>query len=121
MLRVEILDSANTLNLRLEGRFTGEDAEQTRMLLRHCRAGTRLVVDLTEVVFVDAVGEEVLSFFGRFGAQFVAPTSYTLDVCERLNLSLAPTGTSHAKSLGSSSTGNGQSRPDTAEPQKKGL
>jgi hypothetical protein len=121
MLRVEILDSADTLNLRLEGRFTGEDAEQTRMLLRRCAAGTRLVVDLTEVVFIDAVGEDVLSFFGRFGAQFVAPTSYTLDVCERLHLSLAATSTWQANSLGSSSTADGQSRPDAAEPQKKGL
>lgn len=96
MLRVEIFDSADTLSLRLEGRFTGEDAEQTRMLATRSCNGTRLIVDLTEVEFIDAVGEDVLSFFGRFGAEFVAPTSYTLDVCERLQLPLARTAGPHA-------------------------
>jgi len=121
MLRVEMLDSADGLNLRLEGRFSGEDAVQTRTLLSRCGAGTRLIVDLTEVVFIDAVGEDVLSFFGRFGAQFVAPTSYSLDVCERLQLPLAQTGTSQANSLRKSSTGNGQCRLDAADSLKKGL
>jgi hypothetical protein len=89
MLRVDIRDSANTLSIKLEGRFTGNDAENTRMLMTHCREGVRLVVDLTEVTFIDSVGEEVLSFFGRFGAEFVAQTSYTLDICERLHIRVA--------------------------------
>lgn len=89
MLRVDIRDSANILSIKLEGRFTGNDAENTRMLMTRCREEVRLVVDLTEVTFIDSVGEEVLSFFGRFGAQFVAQTSYTLDLCERLHLRVA--------------------------------
>jgi hypothetical protein len=89
MLRVDIRDSANTLSIKLEGRLTGNDAENTRMLMTRCREGVRLVIDLTEVTFVDSVGEEVLSFFGRFGAEFVAQTSYTLDICERLRIRLA--------------------------------
>ena len=89
MLRVEIFDSADCVNLRLEGRFTGEDAQQARMLVTRCPVGTRLVVDLTDVVFIDIVGEEVLSFFGRLGATFVAPTSYSMYVCERLRLAIA--------------------------------
>jgi hypothetical protein len=119
MLRVEVLGSGDSLNLRLEGRFSGEDAAQTRTLLSRCGAGTRLIVDLTEVVFIDALGEEVLSFFGRFGAQFVAPTSYTLDVCERLQLPVALNGSSQENLLPNSSTGNGQSRPDAADSEKK--
>ena len=89
MLRVDIRDSANALNLKLEGRFTGEDAENARTLLARCHDGMTLSVDLTEVTFIDSVGEEVLSFFGRFGAEFAASTSYTLDVCERLHLRVA--------------------------------
>ncbi len=92
MLRVEIHDSANTLTLNLEGRFNGEAAENTRTLLTRCRDGMKLIIDLTEVTFIDSVGEGVLSFFGRFGAEFVAQTSYSLDVCERLHLRLARAG-----------------------------
>lgn len=89
MLRIEILGSAETLTIKLEGRFTGNDAEHTLTLARHCLPGTKLVVDLTEVTFIDSVGEEVLSFFGRVGADFVAETSYTLYACQRLHLRLA--------------------------------
>jgi len=87
MLRVEMRDSINALIVRLEGRLTGEGgAEQVRTLVTRCHTEWRLIVDLTEVTFVDAVGEEVLSFLKRFGAEFVADTAYTLDVCERLRL-----------------------------------
>jgi hypothetical protein len=89
MLRVDIRNSANALSLKLEGRFTGNDAGNTRTLMERCHEGVTLVVDLTEVTFIDSVGEEVLSFFGRFGAEFVAQTSYTVDICERLDLRLA--------------------------------
>ena len=70
-----------TLILRLEGRFTGHDAEHTRTLAGRFGARGKLLVDLTEVVFIDVVGEEVLSFLGQLGAEFVAPNSYALDVC----------------------------------------
>jgi len=95
MLRVEMRDSAETLILRLEGRFTGDDAEQTRTMAARCAARGKLFVDLTEVEFIDAAGEGVLSFLGQFGAEFVAPNSYLLDVCERLNLRVAPNGISY--------------------------
>jgi hypothetical protein len=101
MLRLEMHDSASSLSLKLEGRFTGDDVDHTRTLMTRCRAGMRLVVDLTEVTFIDLVGEEVLSFFGRFGAEFMAQTSYySLDVCERLHLHLARSGASDANRSG---------------------
>lgn len=105
MLRVQIQDCANGLTFKLEGRFTGDDAENTRVLIPRFRDGMRCVVDLTDVTFIDAVGEEVLSFFGRVGAEFVAPTSYTLDVCERLHLRLA-----HAGDISGASPTNGHRR-----------
>ena len=109
MLRVDIRDSANALSLKLEGRFTGNDAENTRTLMARCHDGMTLIVDLTEVTFIDSVGEEVLSFFGRFGAEFVAQTSYTLDICERLHLRLARDGASDTNMSGASRT-NGRRR-----------
>jgi hypothetical protein len=110
MLRVGIHDSANSLSLKLEGRFTGNDAENTRTLMGRCHDGMTLVVDLTEVTFIDSVGEEVLSFFGRFGAEFVAQTSYTLDICERLRLRLARDGASDTNTSGASRIHAGRRR-----------
>ena len=94
MLRIETLDSSLGVRLKFEGRFAGDDAQNTRALLTRCPNGMALVVDLTEVTFVDSVGEEVLSFFGQFGAQFIAETSYALDVCERLDLRIGRSGPS---------------------------
>src|SRR4029077_17929890 len=117
MLRVEIRDSTDTLILRLEGRFTGDDAEYTRTLTTRFAASVKLLVALTEVVFIDAVGEEVLSFLGRFGAEFVASNSYTLDVCERLNLPVAPNVSGHVNALWKPHTNGGQSRPNKSKPR----
>jgi hypothetical protein len=119
MLRVEIHDSADTLILRLEGRFTGDDAEHTRTLTARFATREKLLVDLTEVVFIDAVGEEVLSFFGQFEAEFVAPNSYVLDVCERLNLRVAPNGSSDLSPLVDPRTNGDQTRSNRAKPRKK--
>jgi len=117
MLRVEIVDSAETLRIKLEGRLAGNDAEHTRILVWPFAAdiqrgtGMTLVVDLTEVMFIDALGEEVLSFWGRLGAQFVATTSYAVDVCERLHLPLGGIGNPVQSTLGSCPK-RGQSGPD---------
>jgi hypothetical protein len=119
MLRVEIRDSADTLILRLEGRFTGDDAEHTRTLTARFAARGKLLVDLTEVVFIDAAGEEVLSFLGQFGAEFVAPNSYVLDVCERLNLRVAPNGSAHLNELGEPPTNGDPSGPNRSNTRKR--
>lgn len=119
MLRVEICDSADTLILRLEGRFTGDDAEYTRTLTTRFAASVKVLIDLTEVVFIDAVGEEVLSFLGRFGAEFVASNSYTLDVCERLNLPVAPDVSAHVNALEEPHTNGDQFRPHRSKPRKR--
>ncbi|MGB2626883.1 MAG: hypothetical protein WAK20_08830 [Candidatus Acidiferrum sp.] len=118
MLRVEMRDSAETLILRLEGRFTGDDAEQTRTLAARLAARGKLLVDLTEVVFIDAVGEEVLSFIGQLGPEFVAPNSYVLDVCERLNLRVAPNGGAHLSALGETPANDDQSGLNGSKPRK---
>jgi len=118
MLRVEICDSAETLILRLAGRFTGDDAEHTRTLAVRFAARGKLLVDLTEVVFIDAVGEEVLSFLGLLGAEFAAPNSYVLDVCERLNLRVAPNGSSHLSALREPPANGDRSGADKSKARK---
>jgi hypothetical protein len=119
MLRVEIRDSAGTLILRLEGRFAGDDAEHTRTLAARFGARGKLLVDLTEVVFIDAVGEEVLSFLGQLGAEFVAPNSYALDVCERLNLRVVPNGSSYLNELGEPPANGDQSSTNGSKHRKR--
>ena len=90
MLRVQMQESADATVFRLEGRFTREGAEHVRTLVAQSNNnGTKLVFDLTDLMFIDSVGEAVLSFLERLGAEFVAETSYSLDVCERLHLPLA--------------------------------
>jgi len=88
MLRIETEELDGALICRLEGRFTGQGAEQVRALVTRCDSKPQLVVDLTEILFIDAIGEEVLSLVKRLDAQFIAETSYSRDICERLNLPL---------------------------------
>jgi hypothetical protein len=109
MLRIELRDSAGALNVKLEGRFTGDHAEHARSLIARYADHVKLVVDLTDVVYVDAVGEQVLSFLGRLGAEFAAATSYTVDVCERLQLRLA-------QRNGSAETATSASRANETRP-----
>jgi hypothetical protein len=98
MLRVEMHDAANALVMKLEGRFVGEYAEYTRALVTRCKTDLKLLVDLTEVTSLDSAGEEVLSFFGRLGAEFIADNVYARYLCERLYLPLAPEALLHRSS-----------------------
>jgi hypothetical protein len=118
MLRAELRDSAETLSVKLEGRFTGSDAEHIRDLITRSTIVAKLVVDLAEIVFIDTVGEQVLSLFGRLGAEFVAPTSYALDVCERLHLPLAQTNGSRANKTDACPSNNSRPADDSPEPKK---
>jgi hypothetical protein len=89
MLRVELQEVGNTLTMRVEGRFVGPFAEDTRDLVTRSKIPLRLVVNLSEVTFVDAVGEEMLSWLARIGGKFIADNCYPLHVCERLHLPMA--------------------------------
>jgi hypothetical protein len=91
MFRVEVQHGTDALVMQMEGQLSGDYAEYTRTLVTRCNAGMRLVVDLTDVTFADSVGEDVLSLFGRVGAEFIADNAYSRDLCERLQLPLART------------------------------
>lgn len=88
MFRAEFDRFANSPTLRLEGRFVGNCAEQAKSLVTKTSVPAGLIIDLTDVTYVDSVGEEVLIWFRIIGAMFVAETCYALDVCERLHLPL---------------------------------
>jgi hypothetical protein len=89
MLLVQFHDGENNLTIQLEGRLVGEFAEEVRDLVMRGEIRRNVIVDLSEVTFVDAVGEAILSWLKRIGAEFVAEALYPRHVCERLRLPFA--------------------------------
>src|SRR5215471_17522496 len=90
MFRAEILWLANGPTLKMEGRLVGEWAEQARCLVTTDVVPKGLIVDLTEVSYVDPAGERLLSWLGSVGAVFAARGVYVTAICERLGLSPMP-------------------------------
>jgi hypothetical protein len=74
------------LKVRMGGRFVRDFAEHARTLIRDSTLPSKVIVDLSEVNHVDAVGEEVLLWFRDMGVTFIAGSAYSHDVCERLRL-----------------------------------
>jgi hypothetical protein len=75
--------------LKLEGKLVADWAEQARCLVTKDVLPKGLIVDLTDVSYVDSAGERLLSWLGSVGAVFVASGVYTPAICERLGLSPA--------------------------------
>ena len=88
MFRAEIQQLTNGSTLKLEGRLVGEWAEQAKALVTKSAVPAGLVIDLTDVSYIDSVGEQVLTWFSSIGAVFVAKAVYVAGVCERLRLPL---------------------------------
>ena len=75
MLRVTIHDSAVELRFHLEGRVAGAWVRELALCWETARstiAGRRVVVDLEDVGFVDADGEQLLAAMHRQGAKLRA-------------------------------------------------
>jgi len=70
----------------MEGKLAGEWAEQARRLITTELVPKGLIVDLTEVCYVDSEGERLLTWLGSVEAVFVAGNVHTVAVCERLGL-----------------------------------
>ena len=62
----------------------GQFAEEVKQLIVLHTA--EVVVDLSDVTFADAAGEEALRCLRSLGAKFVAEQTYALPLCERLDL-----------------------------------
>lgn len=89
MMRIDIHESTNTMTMRIQGRFVSKFAEDAKVLIAQCKKLPKLVVNLSEVSFVDSAGEEVLCRLGQIGGEFVAENSYSIHICERLHLPMA--------------------------------
>ena len=87
MFRAEIQWLANGPTLKLEGKLVADWAEQARCLVTKDVLPKGLIVDLTEVSYIDSVGEQLLKWLASVGAVFVAGSVYAIAVCDRLRLS----------------------------------
>lgn len=88
MLRAAFSHKNRGLMLKLEGRLVGAWAVQVKSLLARHFVSNGLLVDVSEVTYVDSVGEQLLVWLRDLHAAFVAETYYARDVCERLRLDL---------------------------------
>src|SRR3974390_1822656 len=88
MLRMYFDETPHGIVVRLEGRFVKDFAQHARMLIGNSKDQSRFVVDLSEVTFVDDVGESVVVWMKEMGVRFEADSAYCLDVCDRLGLPL---------------------------------
>jgi hypothetical protein len=88
MLRAEIRWLANGPILKMEGRLVAGWAEQARLLVTKEVVPNSLIVDLTEVSYIDRAGEQLLKWLASIGAEFLAGNVYALSICESLYLPL---------------------------------
>ena len=88
MFRAEILWFKQGPILKIEGKLAGNWAEQARALVIKEVIPKGMIVDLTEVSYVDCLGEQLLKWLGAVGATFLTGNVYVAHICERLCLPL---------------------------------
>jgi anti-anti-sigma regulatory factor len=86
MFRAEIRWLANGPVLKMEGRLVAGWSEQARLLVTNQVVPKSLVVDLTELSYIDCAGEQLLNWLASLGAKFLAGNLYALSVCAHLHL-----------------------------------
>jgi len=88
MFRAQINQLASGPTLKMEGSLVGEWAQEAKCLVTNGPVPKGLIVDLTDVSYIDSVGEQVLAWLASVGASFLAKAVYAASVCERLQLPL---------------------------------
>jgi ABC-type transporter Mla MlaB component len=86
MLAAEIRWLASGPTLKMKGTLGRDWAAQARSLVRKDVIPAGLLVDLTEVSYIDTAGEDLLKWLASMGAEFTADSIYAVHVCERLHL-----------------------------------
>ena len=86
MFRAEIQWLADGPTLKMAGKLVSEWAEEARSLVTTNVVPKGLIVDLTDVSYIDSAGQRLLIWLGSVGAMFVATNVYAAAICERLGL-----------------------------------
>lgn len=91
MFRANIRWLENGPILKVQGKLVAHWAEQARSLVTRNVVPKGLIVDVTDVSYVDSAGEQLLKCLANVGAVFVARNAYARAMCERLHLSSTQT------------------------------
>jgi len=86
MFRAQVLWLENGPTLKLQGKLVGDWAKEAMRLVTADVIPEGLVVDLTEVTYIEPSGECLLSWLGGIGAKFLVTGVYTAAICERFGL-----------------------------------
>jgi len=86
MLHAEIQWLASGPTLKLEGELVADWAEQASSLVTKDVLPEGLIVDLTQVSYIDAVGARLLEWLASVGTRFVAGNLYAVTVCNGMGL-----------------------------------
>lgn len=87
MLRItQPVSAGDTPTFVLEGRLAGEWVNELLRVIGAMIPDTRCTINLEEVSYVDASGEEALRALSQKGASFLAENAYGKDLCRRLHL-----------------------------------
>ena len=86
MLRAQLDQSSEGLAVKLEGWLVSAWAVQVKAHVSRHFVANGLLVDLSDVTYVDSTGEQLLLWLRDLHARFMAGTCYARDICERLHL-----------------------------------
>lgn len=86
MFRAKINQLSSGTTLKMEGSLVGAWAEEAKSLVTSGPVPKGLIVDLTDVSYIDSIGEQLLAWLASVGASFMAKAVYAASVCERLQL-----------------------------------
>ncbi len=90
MVRITFDERPTGVTIRIMGRLVGHFAQESKQLILRRTFPADLIVDLSDITFADLDGEEALTWLGKLGAKFIAESSYSSDLCDRLHLRLSP-------------------------------
>ncbi len=98
MLKITIHDTPSQLVFQLEGKLIGpwvDELAQSWQTAGSIRSGRRVMVDLTDVTFIDDAGKDLLARLRGTGAEFLARDPLTKAVIEEVTGATPQTRSAH--------------------------
>jgi anti-anti-sigma regulatory factor len=87
MLRITVHDSPTALRFQLEGKLIGPwvaELRQSWLTAQSVRSDRQVLIDLTDVAFIDDSGKELLRELCNSGAKFIACQPLTRAIVDQV-------------------------------------